>query len=113
MSDRAPAEAAGRAPEAQFWPLGLTLSRGFVPVSSSIPRAQRLVVYRDGLDVRNLFQRAWIPRDRIVDLYRIPVGFRVVWEDGDLDCMATVSAWFGTNKIVTAMEQAGYRFEHG
>jgi hypothetical protein len=94
---------------AQFRPMGLGLRRGVMPTSSSIPWAQHFMIHADGLEMRNLFDRAWVPRDRIIGLYRMPGAIRVIWEDGD--CTGTVTDWFGIKKIADAMEQAGYRFD--
>lgn len=98
---------------AEFRPTAIGISGGFIPTSSSFPGAQRLRIYPDGLDVRNLFGRTWVERRRIVGLYRLPGGFRVIWDDGDTRCSATISAWSGTKRITAALEQAGYRFDTG
>lgn len=98
---------------AEFRPTAIGISGGFIPTSSSFPGAQRLRIYPDGLDVRNLFGRRWVERQRIVGLYRLPGGFRVIWDDGDTRCSATISAWSGMKWITAALEQTGYRFDTG
>jgi hypothetical protein len=102
---------AGDAPIAEFRPMGIGLARGLVPVSSSLPWGQRFAIYSDGLDLRNLFAKVWIPRDRILDLYPVTGGFRVIWDDGDRDSSAVLSDWFYGENMRMAMVRAGYRFD--
>ena len=109
--DSTDATRAGGGTVAEFRPIGLGLRKGIIPTSSSLPGAQRFTVHPDGLEMRNVFERAWVPRDRIIGLYRLPGAIRVIWDAGDDDCTGTVSAWFGIKKITGAMEQAGYRFD--
>lgn len=96
---------------AEFRPMAIGVSRGSIPTSSSIPGAQRLRIYPDGLDMRTLFGRTWVGRQRIVGVHRLPGGFRVIWDDAGTRCSATISTWFGMKKVTSAMDQAGYRFD--
>ena len=103
------AGARGVVAAAEFRPMGLGLRRGAIPTSSSLPWAQRFTIHPDGLEMRNLFDNAWISRDRIIGLYRRPGAIRVIWDDGD--CTGTVTDWFSIKRIAGAMELAGYRFD--
>lgn len=103
-----PARSAGSGPVVKFRPMGIGLRQGATPSSSSIPWGQRLTIRPDGLEMRNLFDRAWVARDRITGLYRMPGAIQVMWDDGY--CTATVIDLFRIKKIIGAMEEAGYRF---
>jgi hypothetical protein len=88
--------------------MGIGLRQGAIPSSSSIPWGQHLTIRPDGLEMRNVFDRARIARESITGLYRMPGAIRVIWDDGY--CTATVTDLFRIQKIIGAMEEAGYRF---
>lgn len=93
---------------AQFRPMELDIRKNIVPTSSNLPWMQRFTIRPEGLEMRNGFSRAWVPRDRITGLYLMPGAIRVVWDGGD--GAATVSDW-RIKEIAGAMERAGYRFD--